>query len=254
MIIPNFKFITYLGGSGGDMFVTSANGCSLTLERGFQTQTNSIKQHEHLIEQTPEKLLELANDLRPGYVSTHMFSQLIELDVDLISIVIQMPEIQDQIILRQMYLQKLRLDVKPDQTFFKIIKKLCFDHEYDQAAKVWLHMARQLWRNSMQIRLANTKIKSLNFDKLFDNDFVDSLVQQGWNVNIDVLENNHQEWLLNNPWLTETDTLRLLSQKIKTLDWTSTQTQLKSKTVAEILVVPVTVASSAFVSAVANGH
>jgi hypothetical protein len=229
MIIPNFKFVSYLGGSAGDMFVVSMNSGTLNLVQGAQANTNSIKPYEKLLQQHPEKLNEIVSQLAPGYVSTHLFSHLIDQGAEVISVVVKDPEIQQQIIFRQMYLQRLRINIEPQQTFFKIVKQLCDKHNYSAAAKTWFQMANQLWCNNMQHRLQDARPQQLVFDKLFDKDFVEDLRQQGWNHNIDQLQQNHYVWLEKNRSFSQSATLAAIEQKLQTMNWSQQTGQIQSE-------------------------
>jgi hypothetical protein len=228
MITPNFKFVSYLGGSAGDLFVASMNNSALNLVQGAQANKNSIKPYEKLLQKNPEKINEILSQLNPGYVSTHLFSQLIDQSADLVSVVVKEPEIQQKIIFRQMHLQRLRIDVAPEQSFFKIVKKLCDNHNYSAAAKTWFRMADQLWHNSMQHRLQDTRPQQLVFDKLFNKDFAADLYRQGWRHNIDQLQQNHQIWLEKNCSFSYLATLTSIEQKLQTMDWSQQTGQIQS--------------------------
>lgn len=228
MISPTFKFVSYLGGSGGDFFVSSVNGNSLSLAiNGRQINKNSLKPYEDLLKKNPEKLNELLTNFTPGYISTHMFSLLLDQGVDVTSIVIQDPVVQKKIIFRQMYLQRLSITVDHTHTFFKIIKNLCNKQRYTSAAEIWFKMAENRWLNSMEHRIKNNTVKQLNFDKLFCHNFVNSIRNQNWCDNLDQLETNHEIWLEKNQEFSFEKTIDSMVLKLKSMDWDKSEGVIK---------------------------
>lgn len=219
MITPNLKFVSYLGGSAGDMFVSSLNGNILNFKGVIASNKNSLKPYENLIEANPAELEQVLQKLAPGYVSTHLFSLLVEKGADVINVVITDPVIQEKIILRQMHLQRLEINVAPNETFFKIIKQRCTNQQFKSAAEVWLWFAQQRWQDAMSQRLLDPRTRQLNFNKLFDPTFVDSLKEQGWQHNINILQTNHALWLEKNQNFSKEKTIESMSLKLKSMDW-----------------------------------
>lgn len=196
-------FISYLGGSAGDMFTASANGILLDENSFGHLQTNqhavqdipySIKQHERDIISGSVALEQLIQPLPWPYISTHLYSELPD---NKINVVVSDTTTFDQIVYRQMQLQALQL-ANHSGTFYTIIDLLITKGQYSKAAVVWFDFAQKHAREKMQQRLRDTNSK-LDFSKLFSQDFVESVQSQGWNMHLDILHKNHSNWLARQP-------------------------------------------------------
>lgn len=220
MINQNFKFVSYLGGSAGDLFCVSINEQPLMFsDKKTICNNNNLKPYEKLLETNVISINEIIKNFSPGYVSTHLFDPLLEQKADMLNIVVEDPEIQKKIIFRQMQIQRLRIDVVPSETFFKIIKLLCCKNRYDSAAEVWFEHAQTLWTNNMNHRLKTNTVPRLNFDLLFDKKFANSLQTQGWEHNINILRHNHINWLKFNLDFSKKKTISAMAKKLATMDW-----------------------------------
>ena len=212
-------FVSYLGGSAGDMFTASCNGISLQ-DKGFYN--NSVIS----VSYKPYALKPLESEITSGkigldaalfsmpvfdFISTHLFRELEGRNV--VSIVVKDEEVFDRIVNRQMYLQKLHID--PNGDVGKIVEQLCRDGKYQNAAKFFFLFSKKLAQTKMKVRLQTTKFPTLDFSNLFTGDFVPSLKSQGWDTNLDVLASNHNYWLPGQPELSEGDSVESIAKKMQ---------------------------------------
>jgi len=218
MTTPNLTIVSYLGGSGGDWFTASANGQNINLVNGAHPNINTLKPHEEDIKLGLIKLENVLTYYQKPYVSTHLFEELLHLHQPIINIVISDPYVQHIVVLRQMYLQQLRIMVNPNETFFRLVQNLCQKQKFEQAAHLWFVKAKQLWLERMNTRLSH-KTQQLNFNYLFDTKFVDSIRSQGWTQNISLLQQNHQLWLDKNQHFSLESTLSSMTNKLKIMNW-----------------------------------
>lgn len=221
MTTPNLKFISYLGGSGGDWFATSLNGYKLHLDGQLQNVAFTLKPHEQQIQDGTVNLDQLLTTFCDEYITTHLFDYLRHRNFSVISIVIDSPDIQSKIILRQMSLQRLGIAVNVNETFFKLIKNLCLRNKFEQAANLWFIKAKDTWQDKMKQRL-NTPGCQINFNQLFTGQFVEDIKCQGWNYNTDLLQENHRIWLEKNLNFSIDSTIQQMCKKLKTMDWNQT--------------------------------
>lgn len=218
MTILNLKFVSYLGGSGGDWFSKSLNGYAESLNGQIQKNDDSLKPYEFEIENSSVNFLKIVETFKNEYISTHLFDYLLDRKCSIISIVVDDPITQNKIILRQMSLQRLNIRVNHDQTFFKIVKNFCQKQKFEQAADIWFDMAKKLWLSQMTQRIYTPTIQ-LNFNHLFDKKFTESIRQQGWSHNVDLIEKNHNAWLEKNQNFSIDNTLEKMTLKLTTMDW-----------------------------------
>ena len=219
--------ITYQGGAAGDMFASGANGIAIDLQQHeyIRRASYSIKTFEPQIMAGKLDLVCVINDLPYKFVTTHIYDHLQSLEFPTISIVVTDPDITELIILRQMKLQKLTLQIAPNETFYRLIKTFVQKKDWIGAAKTWFAMAHKKWLTDQHHRMNNTLPNAmiLNFNKLFCNDFVDSIKQQGFTENLDVIKNNHNIWLMRNGNDTLDSTLESMASKIQKMDWSLQQ-------------------------------
>lgn len=215
----NKTFISYNGGSAGDLFTKSCNGISLEdLPDNFVPNNSSIKKYEKGILDQTVTLESLLKDKQERYISTHLSDYLLDLGANIINIVIESPEVQEQVICRQMFFQRLSIEVDYNQTVFSIIQKWCSNGKYQMAANYWFENARKLWLASMNKRL-RLSTHTLNFDKIFASSWTDSLVDQGWKHNVSILNKNHKLWLTQNGNFAREDTIESMAKKLMTMPW-----------------------------------
>jgi len=221
----DYTFVSYNGGSAGDLFVTSCNGIKLTKISGISVPTEySLKKFERKIQDNEMSVLDAVQQLPVppnGFVSTHLFEPIINSNWSLINIVITDPQVQEQIVIRQMKLQKLAIKVAPGESWFDIAKTLCVNEKFEKAASYWFEQSKRVWMQTMNNRVANTYGKNINFNFLFKENFVSNLQQQGWTTNIDVLAENHRRWIKKNAEFSKEETLTAIAKKLSTMDWTA---------------------------------
>lgn len=218
MITPNLTLISYLGGSGGDWFTASANGHAVNLVNGAHANVDSLKPHEPDIKSGRIDIETVLGKYHSQYVSTHLFEHLAHLPHYTINVIIDNPDVQHWVVLRQMYLQRLRIMVAPHETFFVLVKNLCQKQKFEQAAHLWFVKASQAWMASMAARLHHTG-PQLNFNCLFDVAFVRSVESQGWIQNIKLLKQNHEIWLTKNQNFSLDATLASMTSKLTSMPW-----------------------------------
>ena len=221
----DYTFVSYNGGSAGDLFVTSCNGTKLNKISGISVPTEySLKKFERKI-QDKEMSVEDAVQQLPtppnGFVSTHLFEPIINGNWKMINVVVTDPQVQEQIVTRQMKLQKLAIKVAPGESWFDIAKTLCVNEKFEKAASYWFEQSKRVWMQTMNNRVANTYGKNINFNFLFKENFVSNLQQQGWTTNIDVLAENHRRWIKKNSEFSKEETLTAIAKKLSTMDWTA---------------------------------
>jgi hypothetical protein len=226
MTIQNFNkkvFVSYNGGSGGDLFVTSCNGMQIDLRKNksVRNKNSTIKSYEQDLINGTVTLESCINDIDHTYISTHLFvPPLINSGHDMVNIVIKDLHVQEKIYNRKMEMQILRIDVNVDHYWFKLVRDWCLLEKYNTAAKYWYELAKKNWRDSMQVRISENQIPQLNFDKLFTSDWSSSLSMQGWNHNIAIANKNHEIWLGVNLNFSKESTIFSMENKLKTMDWT----------------------------------
>lgn len=227
MTIQTFSktIVSYLGGSAGDLFVYSMNGNHLHSLAGIRVENSAtLKNYEMKLKKGEDvKLLDELDQLNYKFINTHLYHELISnKGVNLLSIVIDDPEIQLKCIYRQMQIQKLRIVVNDTHDWFNIVKDHCVNNRHYDAAVYWFENAKQLWLDAMQHRLYDTEYKKINFNKLFDKSFVPDITSQGWDTNLDVLESNHNFWLTENNIFNYNRTVESMTNKLKSMDWSKT--------------------------------
>ena len=205
------------------MFAASANGILLDRSSYGQTDHNrycvsdipfSIKNYEHSIASGKSTLAQVVDNIDWEYISTHLFK---ELPISRVNITVADSSVFDQVICRQMQLQQLRI-TKDSGTFYTIIKALHDKHQYTKAATVWFEFAKKHAQEKMQQRLAASGPK-LDFSDLFKDTFVSTVRQQGWSVQLDVLETNHRVWLAKQPDFSKELSIYSIEQKLKSNQW-----------------------------------
>ena len=214
--------ISYSGGSAGDMFTLSCNGEKIdSLTEIWVSQPATLKNYEHQLKMgQPANLAEELHKMPYQYVNTHMLDEVVGKEAIVYNIVMADKDVQLKTVYRQMQLQKLRIriDLNPHSWYYTI-KAYCDANDYQSAAEYWLDKAKDYWIDRMNYRLGFSAANFLNFDKLYTESFVDDLEKQGWIHNLQVLEHNHVLWLKKNSEFTKEKTLKIMAQKISTMDW-----------------------------------
>jgi len=222
MTIQNFKFISYNGGSAGDLFTVSCNGHRLNPNSNNQIIPNangqSIKTYEPDLLAGKIDLPSVLAAFSPGYISTHQISLIERYQGQLVNIVIDDPDVQDITIFRQMQLQTLRISVDHTQHWFLLVKSLCKKGKFEEAADCWFRLARDLWKKQMADRIKSA-YPSVNFNQLFTDSASKSIEQQGWTHNIEIFDHNHQIWFQNNQNFSKTKTIQSMAHKLAAMPW-----------------------------------
>jgi hypothetical protein len=222
MTTHNFNnkiFVSYNGGSAGDLFVCSCNGIYIDQQPNiFVINHSSLKPYENDIKQNNISIDLAIAKTNQTYVSTHLNQILIDQNYKVISIVIENPSVQEKIIQRQMFIQTLSIMVNPDHHWFRCVRNWCLTDKYQIAAQYWFEQARIHWLDDMTFRLQQ-KIQKLNFDKLFTSEWANSLLDQGWTHNFDTLQKNHNVWLEKNYNFSKDMAINSIAQKLKKMNW-----------------------------------
>jgi hypothetical protein len=205
------------------MFAAGANGIAVDFS---QTQCVrqplwSIKKQESLIKNGNLDLVDTILRCGFDFVTTHIYQPLTKTKLAVISIIISDAHAVETTVLRQMSLQVLSIEVNANETAYRLIKSAVDQRRWYTAAKTWFAMARTQWMNDLQCRIRNPLpgCTVLHFDRLYHDDFVDSLRQQGFGINLDQIKHNHEHWLRNNLDHTLDSTLRSMAMKLERMDW-----------------------------------
>jgi len=216
--------ISYLGGCGGDLVTSSFNGIDLRFETAVNVHADcTIKRQEYT--SVLDALADLEN--KPyRYVSTHQFDLFLNSRVNLVSAEITDDQVKNLCVLRQMYLQDLKIAVDESSHWYCVVKNLCLSHKYEKAAAYWFEQSRRLWWTRMEHRLANRSqiYRSLDFNQLFEEKFTEALKKSGLEFDSNILKTNHLRWLEKNApqrWNMDS-TVESMAKKLMTMDWTKT--------------------------------
>lgn len=217
----NKTIITYQGGSAGDMFTKSCNGDTITnMSTAFVKQEATLKTYEQKVKEGG--VVDLDNELSQlnyQYVSTHLFEEVINKGFNVVSIVVTDPDVQMTVIYRQLQVQKLRMKIDEHDEWYINTRNFCLSGDYNAAANYWFENNKGYWLRRMKTRLG-TMMPHLNFNRLFENDFVNSLQLQGWEHNLDILSENHKHWITKNSDFSLEKTIAALTRKLSMMDWT----------------------------------
>lgn len=212
-------FVSYPGGAAGDMFAASINGLTIQQTKAH-TVSNIPFSIKHLEEQISNESLLLptaVKDIDFKYISTHLVTGLPQTSI----YVVLNDSALTTIIYRQMYLQRLILKLNTG-TFSNIIQSLCIKQQWHKAATVWLSFAEKLAIDHNNVRLQSPGMR-IDFSDVLNDNFVDSLVNQGWKENIDILRSNHSAWLATQHNFSKESTIESMISKLKTMNWSTLQ-------------------------------
>jgi len=215
-------FVSYNGGTAGDLFTTSCNGVQIDLtDATFVKNKNAtLKPYESRITNGEIDLDLVVNDIKEKFISTHLFEFLLDVGYDnFINVVVKDQLIQETLVQRQMSLQNLNIKIDPDSTWFRLIQTWCLSGKFDQAAQYWFEQSKKIWYRSMEARIKNQHGKQLSFDKLLSTQWTDSLQSQGWEHNIDILRKNHKIWLEKNMYFSKEVAISSMQDKLKKMNW-----------------------------------
>lgn len=221
MTTQNFKtIISYNGGCAGDLFVKSCNDETLSnLRFGRVVQPSTLKEYEHKLRMGIETSLDEELEKLPHkFVNTHMLEEVVGKGHTVYNIIMTDPQIQLTTIYRQMQIQKLRIKIHTDE-WYTTIRNYCLEKDYISAANHWFAKAEQLWLDRMNYRLKFADAEKLDFNLLYTDRFVDSLLKQGWTHNATLLKYNHAKWLEENNTFTFENTINTMASKLSTMNW-----------------------------------
>jgi len=219
-------FVSYLGGSAGDMFTASCNGIDLTDTDGFRhrkiiTASNkvyTIKHQDNCIRSGEISLDKAIADVPFEFVSTHLFNELC--DNKVLNIIVHDKQVLDRIIQRQMWLQRLTLK-KDDGNIATYVYNLCLAKQFINASKFWFAFSKKIAIDRMADKIQSQRYQKLDFSKLFTNDFVGSLNDQHFTTNTGILELNHNAWIQRQPLLSDNDVIDSICEKFITYKWSN---------------------------------
>ena len=226
--------ITYLGGSGGDLFAASLNNITLDFEKNLfvdDRSSYSIKQHENKIAAKEVDLNHLLMSYTQEFISTHLYHELEMLHNHKISLLCRSKDTEEKLILRQMQLQNLSIEINYEQKFFPLLLSLCKKQRFEQAAKFWFEMSKKLWQENMSNRLKKTLNNStkINIDEIFTPWFYDSIAEQKKLSNLGILKKNHHSWLKKNNQFDYKKTISAMESKLSVMDWAQQTGTIKYK-------------------------
>lgn len=216
--IQNKTFVTYPGGSGGDLFTAACNGITVTADQMYHTKHGisyfrvppyTIKKSDKLVESGVMTLADAVGDRDYKYLSTHLIQELKSHNV--IRIVISDSEYMKQVIYRQQMLQ--RHEFRGDDMMVQILKKMCNDHNYTKAAKTFLHFAirsaQQL--NETRMSFSYDDALTLDFSGIFTQGFLPTGMSEQHH---ELFRQNHDFWMQYQTEVTESEVIARLEKSI----------------------------------------
>lgn len=223
MTTQNSKtIISYSGGCAGDMFTMSCNGEILyELDKHRVVQPATLKDYEHKVRLGIDVDLETELQNIPyKFVNTHLLDEVVGKGSEVYNVVIISKDVQLKTVYRQMKIQKLRIQIDTRPTsWYNTISEYCLNKNYTDAAVFWYNNAERLWLDRMNYRLEYTKAKKIDFSKLYDSEFIDDLVRQGWAYSTSLLKYNHDKWLEKNTNFNYEDTITAMAHKLSMMNW-----------------------------------
>lgn len=205
------------------MFAASANGIAIDFgdSNAVSRPAYSLKCLEPQIVSGAIDLRTAVNDRPFDFVTTHLYRELISLGMPTITILISDQRAMELTVLRQMQIQTLKITARHGDTAYRLIKNAADREDWSKAAKIWFVMAGRKWYHDHKFRFDNPLpgTKTLDFRRLYHDDFVDTLRTQGFVTNLAVLEQNHRAWLSRNLDHNLESTLSSMAEKISCMDW-----------------------------------
>ena len=217
-------FVSYLGGSAGDMFTASCNGINLVDTNQFchtkvvtaPVKVCTIKYKDKQIQSGKISLHQAIANIPFEFISTHLFHELG--DNKVLNIIVKDKQVLNRIIQRQMWLQ--RLTIKKDSGDIATrVYNLCLSKRFLDASKFWFAFSKKLAVDRMADKIQSQQHRQLDFSKLFTNDFVSSLNEQNFNTNTEILKLNHNFWIQGQPILSDNDVIESICEKFITYNW-----------------------------------
>jgi hypothetical protein len=221
--------ISYLGGSAGALIGSMCNGVTPEFSNKIYVNDNdwSTKPHEPI--GNVNILQKIIDAINYKFIVTHEYDIIASNAIPLISLEIDDAQLQEIIILRQMFLQRLKIQVDSGH-WFEIVKKLCLANKHNTAAKFWFAQAQQHWLTEMNRRIGITTpfVQKININHLFENTFVYTLQAQNLTINIPHSIQLHNAWLEKNQksaWTYER-TINSMTNKLQKMDWNQLSGQI----------------------------
>jgi hypothetical protein len=217
-------FISYQGGSAGDLITASLNSIKLNCNQVARIQSTdfSLKNKNA---NTLENIQKVSSTILWPYISTHEVRLFLDSDLSWISLEVTDLDIIYVCIFRQMQLQRLRIKVEESSTWFQTVKSLCRAKKYQAAAQYWFTQSQNIWMNDMEYRIRNRQHAThcINLNELFNKKFAQQLQAQLPTMDISMLKVNHELWLeKNHPGIWSKQlTIDAMTNKLQQMDWTT---------------------------------
>lgn len=218
-------FISYQGGSAGDLITASLNGIKLNCNQVARVQSTdfSLKNKNA---NTLENIQKISSTILWPYISTHEFSLFLGSSLSWITLEVTDPDIICVCIFRQMQLQRLRIKVEESSFWFQTVKSLCRAKKYQAAAQYWFTQSQNIWMTNLEYRQQHRQQATycINLNKLFDKTFPYSFQLQMPHTDGSMLKENHELWLeKNHPGIWSKQlTIDAMTKKLEKMDWTMT--------------------------------
>lgn len=193
-------FITYPGGSGGDLLGATCNGIELNYDSFYHTEHGigylrvppyTIKKSDRFVQRGLIELTDVADAVPYQYLTTHLIDELV--DYPVYNVVIDNPDSVLDIVYRRLILQIHYID-NDGNALVKLLTKLCSEKKYQQAADVFLHFYTRETQELNQKR-QTTPYKHavhLDFSDVFQPGFVPAnLAEQ----HRELFRYNHNVWM-----------------------------------------------------------
>jgi len=215
---PDKIFVTYPGGSGGDLLTATCNGITVTADQlhhtahgisYFQVPPFTLKKSDDFIRAGTVTLADVADAMPYQYVSTHLIQELTVCDV--IRVVITDPEVMQQLIYRQ---QMLQVHVfRHHDPLTEVLKKLCAQHKYQQAAETFLYFASKHAHQINQLRSqwVFERATTMDFSDIMCPGFVPAQLSAQF---VPLWCANHEFWLGHQRSVTRSEVLHRLTESV----------------------------------------
>jgi hypothetical protein len=193
-------FITYPGGSGGDLLGATCNGIELTYDSFYHTEQGigylrvppyTIKKSDRFVQRGTVELEDVAAAVPYQYLTTHLIDELAHQPV--YNVVIDNPDRLQDIVYRQLILQVHNF--RNDGTnLIKILKKLCAAGELVRAAEVFIHLCMKtaVTNNNHRQNFVFQQAQTLDFSDVFLPGFMPNLVIPEQR---ELFRHNHDVWM-----------------------------------------------------------
>ena len=211
-------FVTYPGGSGGDLLTATFNGITCTPDDLYHTEHGisyfrvppfTIKKSDKFIRAGLVTLADVVSAMPYSYLSTHLISEIKSQAV--IKLVVSDSKSMDAVIYRQQMLQVH--DFRHGETLVELLKNLCDKQKYQQAAELFLHFAL---KHGHQVNQARSEFQ---FDQALTLDLSDIMspgfIPENFPAQFrDLFVINHKFWLQYQKHVSESELIARLQKSI----------------------------------------